>query len=451
MRVIVHAIFFPAKKMKSRQRILGFLVASISVYVATEILLQYNWRAHFPEHEIESLEKLIFLQESSKLKAPLIVIHSTSDIDTSITGFDIARSVPLSVTNQKQQIFNNCCSSVSEKCLSSLKEASKTLKDTFMFFHDTVCKQRAPSVEFDNVGYAVSSNPDFLDRWRKLVQIAPKFEGPFKSMYPIVFVRSIHVLTGDTVNTTHSNLDPLVSAVDGIFEIIHESTTLYGGPESIRAVEQSLIATDPHEQSRLINKELMVWTGSSHVSPFGTFSMPPISYIATVNSATSSTGLYHVDNFGFIHIPTNTSDDPILEITRLWLGGSQTVSEILSLKMHARYIFISNAVKNLSKLRDILNDFSDIRFPESTALVVQSALRHIEASLQTSLSQSLRHARIAVIESLEALNDQFVSDPPFFSTEYTFALYAPLALPICVPVISALIRYIRERRKIVIV
>jgi hypothetical protein len=303
----------------------------------------------------------------------------------------------------------------------------------------------------DNVGYSVSPDPKFLDTWRQLKENSAKFTGPFESMYPIVFVRSIHVLTGDTARTNHSDLTPLVSSFDEIFDIIHESTTVYGGPESLRAIEKSLFATDPHEQSRLINKELMVWTGSSHISPFGTYSMPPIAYIATVqtNDGASLTGLYEVDNFGFIHIPQfNESDDPIPEITRIWFGkASLTRSETISLKTHARNIFLSNAIKNLSRLKDILDAFSDIRFPPSTAQVVESAIHHIELSLRTRfLPESLKHAKIAAIESLEALNDQFVSDPPFFSTEYTFALYAPLALPISFPIISALIRYIRERR-----
>ena len=434
--------------MKPRQRILGFLVASISVYVSIELFLQYNWRADYPASEVESLKRILSLEESSQFKLPLIVIHSTNHLEPDIPGFEISKSAPEEISDLTQNLFEYCCSSMSDKCINSLKKASEVVKDSFLFFHDTSCRQQTPPVNVDNVGYSVSFDPEFLQKWRQSRENPPKFTGPFKSMYPIVFVRSIHVLTGDTARKNHSDLTPLLSSFDGIFDIIHESTTLYGGPQSLRAIEQSLVAPDLHEQSRLINKEFMVWTGSSHISPFGTYFLPPIAYIATVDSsAISSTGLYEVENFGFIHIP-NESDDPIPEITRLWFGKDlPTQSETISLRMHARNIFLTNAIKNLSRLKDILAEFSDIRFPGSTAAVVESAIHHIEESLRTkSLPGSLHHARIAVIESQEALNDEFVSDPPFFSIEYTFALYAPLTLPISVPITSALIRYIRERR-----
>ena len=440
--------------MKSRQKILSFLVPSICMYIMAELLLQYNWRAD------SNLSSLGDLQKSSAdvaFKPPLRLIRSDKRFENSIDGFEVIDSALGDSSSAVVRIFKECCSNRSSECVDALKTEHLD-PNSFWFFHDTTCKSHVNPISFDNVGYASTDVPDFLSRWREEWNSVREFDGPFKSMHPIVFIRSMNVLTGDDPTPRYDlDLSPLQEAVQDIFEIVHESTVLYGGPESLRAVEESLSAKDPHDQSRLINNELLVWTGSSHMPSFGTFTMPPISYIATVEAPDKpSYGLYQVDHFGFIHIPSNVSDDdPMPDITRVWLGhtkpGPISFTDRIAMKSFARKTFLKNAMSNLGKLSHILEEFHDLAFPQSTASVVDSAIRHIEASLQAShLDDSLYHARIAVIESMEALNDQAVSDPPFFSIEYTFALYAPLALPISVPVLSALIRLIRERRKPVI-
>ena len=446
--------------MKSRQRILIFLVLSICAYISFELLMQFNWRASSNIHELSDVQRLVSLTDAPTFKAPLRLIRPDNTQGVPLSGFEIITSEGSNGDERFMAIFDKCCMSRKGDCSVALKKVQNLDPNSFWFFHDTGCKNPVNEIREDNVGYASHGNPDFLSVWLNSWNSEHQFQGPFKSMYPIVYVRSLNVLTRHQPQPPiSSNLTTLHAAVADIFEVVHESSTLYGGPETLRAISESLGAHDPHDQSRLINKEVLIWTGSSHISTFGTFSMPPIAHIATVEPPEEDTpkplsGLYQVDHFGFIHIPSNNvSDDPIPEVTRLWLGRntSDPISHVdtLSMKAFSRNQFLKNALNNLVKLDDILSEFSDLEFPKSTAAVVDSAINHIEIALSSNLSESLRHARIAAIESLEALNDHAVVDSPYFSIEYTFALYAPLALPISVPVLSALIRYIRERRNAV--
>ena len=448
--------------MKSRQKILIFLVVSICGYISTELLLQYNWRATSQLSRIGELQSSTNSSDAPAFKPQLRVASPGKTLGISVQGFHVLLS-DLEETNVlKRAVFQLCCSGNHAECGAALKKVQNIEPNSFTFFHDTDCKNLVDPIQVDNVGYATDSNPDFLSDWLVSWNFEHKFQGPFESMYPIVYVRSINVLTGqEQARSAHPDLRYLHSSVADMFEVIEESSSFYGGPEALGAVSESLGATDPHDQSRLINKEVLVWTGSSHISSYGTFSMPPIAHIATVqlpdnessNFVPLPSDLYQVDHFGFIYIPSNSSRNPIPDITNVWLGrtDSNPISnlDILSMKSYSRKTFLKNAIKNLAKLDNILSEFSDLEFPESTAAVVDSAINHIELSMNSpSLDESLRYARLAVIESLEALNDHAVTDSPYFSIEYMFALYAPLALPISVPVLSALIRYIRERRAV---
>ena len=455
--VSIHVVIFP--EMKSRQRILTFLLSCIGAYVCTEIILQYNWRSPFPSNHVISLQGMAESSAPFRYDPPLKVVTRKLETASHVDGFCTVQLAAYECEDVCEKVFTTCCGQSREKCIAALEAANVIDSESFWLFKDPSCNHRSPSMHVDNVGYAVSDEPDFLRIWRYIGNKSHELSGPFKSLHPIVFVRSLQVLTEDNeISNKSSNITYLENAVDGVFDIIHETSSLFGGQKAIKAIEESLSATDPHEQSRLINKELRVWTGSTHISTFGSYTMPPIGYIASVSLSPQSPktiqGLYQVDNFGFINIVVDKQNestiDPIRDITRSWVGGDlQTNTDIMSFKIFARRQFIKKAIDNLVRLMGILDQFSDLRFGQSTSEFVVSAISHIEASLNIdspSLQESLRHARIAVIESMEALNDQSVSDPPFFSMEYTFALYAPLGLPITVPVIGALIRLIREKR-----
>jgi hypothetical protein len=217
---------------------------------------------------------------------------------------------------------------------------------------------------------------------------------------------------------------------------------------------------DPYQRSRLLNAETSVWTTSDHLLTFGAFSRPSVSYIANIFS--NSSELYEIDNFGYVNILTHDENaklivvNRVVQVIRHWLGlspnpptdGAFTKTELIYLKLRAKRMFLTRACDSIRDLNNIVSQMSQLELKLSIADQVNEALLWTRMSLNEfeNLNESLRLARMAAIAATESLNDKSISSDPHFSIEYTFALYAPFGLPIAVPVVSGIIKYLKRRR-----
>ena len=417
--------------MKPKSVILAWLGSCLAGLGLFEWYTQSLWRLRymFPSVDFDAFAESA-LKSASLM--PLRVVSNDKDFimpelsgfSTELFNFDSFGDYDLS------GVFSACCFSESEtKCISGLKQFSQQVFDSFYVF---VCGNDK-IIHYDQLLVVSRLDSERISIW----PLEPlKFSGPFRFGNPLIVLRLFFVNGG--YNKLNEDLSLFTRRLFPSFEIIADPTVVYNGRiEPLLSKNGNIVD---------INEELAVWEGSGHQLSFGTYTMPPLSRIAKyVDDSTNFQETIEIPDWGVIY---GTDGNPI-SILRYWLslslecefcidGLSQT--EKLLISKTAKISFIETLFSNLKKLANKLHTLPKLWFEEHQLLnKILNIFLHAEFPTAKNLS-------IATLESFELLNSEKNSPPAHFSWEFTFALYAPLFLPMGLPVIMSIYRARRSTR-----
>lgn len=462
--------------MKDRRRILFWLSAWVVLVSFLEFVYQYNFRSYIPQSELEEFSHDM---KASSFGLPLLYVHSNF-----ISAFErdpfhvkaVSRKVIELTDLDISGLHDSCCSNDEGDCVSRLVDFSSKHNSSFKFwfFHDPSC---SGTFVHDNVGFSGFSDPTFLIEWGKLAPL--KLSGVFDSgAAPISFVRLLLVQSTKGNNRIEwdsadlLSVETVLDSISGSTEIGLETQLLYSGDD--RAISEALEMPDAYEKSRILNQELAVWKGSGHLLEFGAYSMPPLSHIAVYLSSDLKEGVYDVTDFGKLVIrnPSNVltcfydggkcsvnSDllaDIAISVIRSWLGLAwDSCKACTSVFSNSERIAISGSFRkrhlegiesSIRKKLNILSGLPRLKFGKAVSDLMLGALNNGRESLrEENLRIAVERAKIGSAKAAEALSHESVSSLPYFSWEFRLALYGPLLLPVCVPLVAAWISIIRKQ------
>lgn len=476
--------------MKTKARLLIWLAGWIILFLVGELSHNYNWRGVVPSGSTHELVDRISQKNFPSSISSLRVIHVTETVqlDSSIDSYSNVRYNSLDLESKRlvDTIREICCHRDSMDCKQALHKLSDHYESApnFWIVHDASCGESVDEV-YDQVQFRTRS----LDRvpvpW-EVSQLNPP-EGPFKSDKGLAVIRFLLVdsqdsLSGrsiiwDPVRFLNEHLTPFMSQVSSVVEIILDSQVVYAGEGDniLSALNQSV---DMYDMSRIINEELDVWTGSSHLMEIGTHAIPPLWNIAVILSP-GEQRLYNVTEWGVLNFVdgsslTECSTDPcklssvgeqfaantVISVIRHWLGlpssrciGDCEPGKYISrtekiLLSHVRRDFlVQRTVQDCTKQLKVLEALPRLRFPEHVSNSMFEAISTANAAIdEPDIVKSVSLAKVASMKAAEVLHHESVSAPPSFSLEYMFALYGPAGLPIVFPVIMGFIEMFKKRK-----
>ena len=413
--------------MKPRLSILIWLCTVFASFGVFELYTQYLYRFwyRFP-HEDFTVYLDSILPKVDLLPLVVFALRGSLSINP-LQGFEVEHVVLDDTQVLPFAVYQNCCKVYSsDECRDSLARFSELVSSKFHLVHDSTCINSAR----DHV--MVSSTRTALKTIASVWNTdSIKFEFPFSFGNPIVVVRVL--LVGEQPFASLTGLDAFISQLP--FDVFLDRTVVQNAD-----IETVFTSERPYEQ-------LAIWEGSSHILPYGTLTMPPLRHIALVLDS-NSTESVSIDDWGVVtRIPPNSDIlNPIVSVLRIWLGlgvcrtefcSSTGISqtERLLLESKANSLFIKTAINNLSTVSRVYKGLPNLSFSE------HALLQDLKFDLTSFPMESATSKKIAAT-SFELLTTG--TAPSHFSIEFHFALYAPLFLPMSLPVITVLWQYFRR-------
>jgi hypothetical protein len=323
------------------------------------------------------------------------------------------------------------------------------------------------------------------EEWH-ISQVNPP-EGPFDSDKGLAVIRfflidsqgrtSMKPLEWNPNRFLRDLIAPFISQISPLVEIIFDSQVVYSaeGEKLLGSLDESV---DMYDRSRIINEELEVLTGPSHLLEIGAHAIPPLRNIAIVLGPHEQ-GLYNVTEWGVLNFVNGsfitecpqescrvTSNgeqaisNTIISVIRHWLGlpSARCIrdcepgkfisrTEMILLSHARRDALLDRTIKDCMKQLKVLKALPRLRFPEHVSQMMVEAISNANAALNDpDIFKSVSLAKIASMKAAEVLHHELVSAPPSFSLEYLFALYGPAGLPIVFPVIMGFIEILKKRK-----
>ena len=109
-----------------------------------------------------------------------------------------------------------------------------------------------------------------------------------------------------------------------------------------------------------------------------------------------------------------------------------------------------SAVSTLQSLSNLVNSLPNMVVLDHIATLVASTLSHLEHAKhsfeQQDFEAATRSARHAIVAAESAFFDPTMVSRLYFPDEHKFAVYMPFFVPVTVPLVSALVALIRNRK-----
>lgn len=476
--------------MKTKFRILIWLAAWIVLFLASEISLNNNWRAFLPLGALDELVTRFSRRDLSPSTPSLKVIHvAGADRYLSTQGLHV--SVESGSLDHKSKeivsfIRDICCNRDTANCKGALRKLSDHYDESpdFWIVHDPQCENDV-RVVFDQVMFHTRSFEGIVKEW-DISQVNPP-EGPFGSDKGLAVIRFFLVDSRGRASTQplewnpsrflRDLIAPFTSKISPLVEIIFDSQVVYSadGGMLLGSLDDSV---DMYDRSRIINEELEVLTGPSHLLEIGAHAIPPLRNIAIVLGPHEQ-GLYNVTEWGVLNFVNGSFftecleescrvslngeqaiSNTIISVIRHWLGLASAKcigdceqgrfisrTEMILLSHARRDALLNRTIQDCMKQLNVLKALPRLRFPEHVSRIMVGAVSNATAALDDpDIFKSVSLAKIASMKAGEVLHHELVSAPPSFSLEYMFALYAPAGLPIVFPVIMGFIEIFKKRK-----
>ena len=473
--------------MQQRVAILCWLLATVGSLCVFEIANLTNWRSAIPWSSVAQLETTF---TESNQAFPLELVTFTGIDSVEIDGFNVLQrsidAVECPIARYYlRSVRDSCCSDSPADCDAALKNLSRSQEagSEFWVIYDKTCSQKE-GVAYDQVAFSPSLKGSFLHRWLALV-VQP-LSGPFKSASPLSTVRLLVAeslgtkptgrLVWDPVSTFSEHVRAMLAALSPVTEVVFDTNVVYSADGD--AILRAMSLDDAYERSRLVNKELAQWTGTGHLLEFG--SSAPISLenvaIVLVNDDSKS-GIFQVSEWGvlnFVHISdlfacnnaecilspggADKMNDFIISLFRSWLGLNPqrcfgdcefglSRTELVHLAVRQRAMYIQSVIRDMKKQFSVLQILPRLKVNKLVSdLMAASLASASEASSTHSVFEGVVKAKQAASLAAEVLHHESVKADGRFSIEYLFALYAPISLPVIMPLVSAVVAEVRKRR-----
>ena len=438
--------------MKSRQSILlglGGCLASLGIF---ELSQHFLWRI-VPQLSSEYDSSC----EDSSLALPIVRIVRESEEHALpvLSGF---RIIPVSSSDNQIELSgvgSACCLNYSmSDCNRALEIFSQRVAGDgdFHLLHHKACGETMH--RYDQVMVSGSMSDAIVLPWRR--QESLQFSGPFQHGHPLVVLRLLLVecleesrrVFWDSPSIWENYLSGFFAKLEPTFEVVFDSSAVHNG--RCEKVFNLPGAESAYERSRLLNEELSVWVGAPHQMLVGTYSMPPLGHLAVaLEDSSDHSGTFEIEDWGTVTAVGKAGvvevASLVVNVVRRWLGlgdcGDEfcrsgiSNTELIHLANRASCEFQAKTARNLRTLSSVLSALP--RLPFNQGELWEETVHKLRIARETG---SLHSARLGALQSWELLNDESMVAAPHFSLEFTFALYAPLFLPVSLPVLMALVR-----------
>ncbi len=484
------SIFFCGEEMKTKIRILMWFSLVLSLTALIELARHHNWRVRFGMGSWDLSEDSLVDHQVGFTDLPIYISHfgaKPADVVKYRSNIKL-----LAVTDNDPddigRVRDVCCSDAAG-CDLALEQLHQKLENDsgFLIIHDSSCGETTGLRIADNIAFTTRNIEPVIKVWEG-VQRA-EFSGPMSLDRGLVVVRLLMINSaGDSstparivwthVQTIERQVRVVLAELSPIVEVILDTQTVYSGDiyQLLKTLDGSV---DEYEASRLINSEVEVWSGTSHLLEFGAYAMPPLDNIAIFPSK-DGVGLYDVSDWGVLSVVdpddlfkcgdsvcelseegAKAISNIFISLVRKWLGLAPekclgcfsndtrifSTTEKIHLMNARRKFYIDSAATDLRKQQKVLSSLPRLAFPAQVADMMDEVVQLVSKSRsEKNLTEGVRLAKVAATLAGEALRHESVVAPSSFSLEYLFALYAPAGLPIIFPVISALISLWKARR-----
>jgi hypothetical protein len=295
--------------------------------------------------------------------------------------------------------------------------------------------------------------------------------GPFGTLHPVNVLRILFVgdadisrLRVDAFSILESRLDPFISSLRRLGLEIQLESSVINYSDNFASFGQAIRSSDPYIRSHDIHSIFSEWTTSAHVLSYPAHAIPPRHYMVHLFSPHTTTNplgtpdVLAVDSVGTVSwhaidcgpaeplcsVSAKTEDEiasQIITAIRSWLGLSASeqalsTAEVTNLQYTITATHFETILRSFTELDRILSSQPGVAFSETMAVRMREAE-------ECAKSNPAMGALIA----LELLAHPDLVSAPYFSNEFSFALYAPVAVPVLLPVIRALVKMLKDRRR----